>query len=69
MTLLDIFRYPTYFEVATQQLEEAQRIHLEAAKSREYFAAMEIMLAARIARLQAFIAATTATQPASDSLP
>lgn len=69
MKLPRIFRPPSYLEVAAQQLDEAQRTSLEAAKSREYYAAMEVMLAARIARLQAFIAATTATQPTSDPLP
>jgi hypothetical protein len=54
-----LIRPPSYLEIAAQQLDEAQREYLTAAKSKEYYAAMERMLEARISRISAFIAAET----------
>jgi hypothetical protein len=62
MNLSRFFSTPSYLKVAVTQLDEAQLDFLAASKSREYYAAMEHMLAARIGRLQSFISAATSSQ-------
>lgn len=63
MTLLPrIFRPPSHLEVAAKQLDEAQRDLLTAQQNREYYAAMEGMLQARIARLAGTLAESAAKQ-------
>lgn len=61
-----LIRPPSYLEIAASQLDEAQREYLTAAKSKEYYAAMEVMLAARISRIATFIAAETQQAPPQD---
>lgn len=63
MTLLPrIFRPPSHLEVAAKQLDEAQRDLLVAQQNREYYAAMEGMLQARISRLATTLADSAARQ-------
>lgn len=68
MTFLPrIFRPPSHLEVAAKQLDEAQRDLLTAQQNREYYAAMEGMLQARIARLASTLA-ESAVKQLEDSL-
>lgn len=46
-----LWRFPTTHEILAQQLAGAERELLAAAQEREYFAAMEEMLARRVQRL------------------
>lgn len=45
------WRFPTTHEILAKQLADAERELLTAAQEREYFAAMEEMLARRVQRL------------------
>lgn len=58
MTFTDIisFRMPSPNEMRRKLLEEAQRDLVETTKQREYYAAMEPMLKARVQRLRDEIA-------------
>lgn len=49
---LNLFRLPAHTELRQRKLDEARRTLVEAAAQREYCAAMERMLTARIARLE-----------------
>lgn len=50
--LTTLFKKPSALKLAVADLEDAQRHRLEAAKSREYFCAIEAMYADREARLR-----------------
>lgn len=57
LNLLDLFRKPHPRVLATRALHDAQRKKLEASMMREYYAAMEVMLSKRAARLEVEVAA------------
>ena len=46
------FRPPAYEELLARDLYEARRLHLEAARNREYYSAVEAALEKRITRLR-----------------